>query len=118
MFLKPSFFKHLVHRSLVRLSRSLQLVCSIDCMILKVHMISKVLHNSTKQKYSLVKEAFNSLKMLPNELANDMYSYLNVIINKLGAIGLTKLNHANVTRKIIHVLFNDKCASIIVTYFH
>jgi hypothetical protein len=42
------------------------------------------LHKDTKdareQKYLLVKEAFNSFKMMSNELANDIYSCLNVIV--------------------------------------
>uniref|UniRef100_K3YDI6 DUF4219 domain-containing protein n=1 Tax=Setaria italica TaxID=4555 RepID=K3YDI6_SETIT len=48
------------------------------------------LHNSTsdvkEQKYSLIKEAFDSFQMLPDELANYMYSLLNVIVNELDAI--------------------------------
>jgi hypothetical protein len=37
----------------------------------------------SEQKYLLVKEAFNSFKMMPNELAKDMYSCLNVIVDEL-----------------------------------
>jgi hypothetical protein len=46
------------------------------------------------KKYSLVKETFNSLKMVPNELSNDICSFLNAILNKISAIGLSKLSVA------------------------
>jgi hypothetical protein len=79
------------------------------------------LHKGTKdvreQKYLLVKEAFNSFKMIPNELANDMYSHLNVIVNELSEIGLTKLSDEDISRKIIQVLPKDRYSTI-VTYFH
>jgi len=52
-------------------------------------------------KYFSIKEAFNSFKILPNELANDMYLHLNVIANELNEIGLTKLSNENISRKII-----------------
>jgi hypothetical protein len=53
------------------------------------------LHKATKdireQKYHLVKEVFNSFKMMPNELANGMYSHLNVIVNELNEIGIDQV---------------------------
>jgi hypothetical protein len=65
----------------------------------------------------LVKEAFNSFIMLPNELANDMYSHLNVIVNELNELGLAKLSDEDISRKIIQV-FSKNRYSAIVTYFH
>jgi hypothetical protein len=65
----------------------------------------------------LIKEAFNSFKMMPNELANEMYSHLNVIVNELNEIGLTKLSDEDISRKIIQVLPKDRYSAI-VTYFH
>jgi hypothetical protein len=47
--------------------------------------------NVRQQKY-LVK----SSSMLLNELMKDKYSCLNLIINELNAIGLTKVSNANV----------------------
>ena len=39
-----------------------------------------------------------------DELVHDMYSRLNLIINELHSIGLTKLDDADIVRKIISVL--------------
>ena len=51
--------------------------------------------------------------MLSNELVKDMYSCLNLIVNELNAIGLTKVIKVDVARKIISMLPYDKYASII-----
>ena len=48
-----------------------------------------------------------------DELVSDMYSCLNLIINELHSIGLTKLDDADIMRKIISVLPQKKYASII-----
>jgi hypothetical protein len=82
----------------------------------------KDLHDGTsdikEEKYSLVKSKFDSFKMLPNELANDMYSRLNVIVNELNSLGMTKITDAEVSRKIISVLPKDKYASIVTYLFN
>jgi hypothetical protein len=87
----------------------------------KIWNMLKELHNDTsdvrEQKFLLVKEAFNSFKVLPNELANDMHSCLNVIVNELNEIGLTKLSDEDISRKIIQVL-PKSTYSTIVAYFH
>jgi len=76
----------------------------------------KALHDGTsdvkEQKLGLVRSALNSFTMLPNELANDMYSCLNVIVNEFNSIGDTKLSDADVARKIIEVLPSHKYVSI------
>ena len=51
--------------------------------------------------------------MNDDELIRDMYSHLNLIINELYSIGLTKLDNADIVRKIISVLPQKKYASII-----
>jgi ABC-type multidrug transport system ATPase subunit len=51
--------------------------------------------------------------MNENELVCDMYSHLNLIINELNSIGLTKLGDADIVRKIISMLPKKKYASII-----
>ena len=47
------------------------------------------------------------------EVVRDMYSHLNLIINELHSIGLTKLDDADIVRKIISVLPQKKYSSII-----
>ena len=55
--------------------------------------------------------------MNENEPVHDMYSRLNLIINELHSIGLTKLDDTNIMRKIISMLPQKKYASI-VTILH
>ena len=70
--------------------------------------------NVGQQKYCLVK----SFSMLLNELVKDMYSCLNLIINKLNAIGLTKVSNANMMRaSIVTILRNIKYLSSIILSF-
>ena len=49
--------------------------------------------------------------MLPNEFVKDMYSHLNVIVNELNAICLTKVSDAYVLMKIISMLPANKYGS-------
>ena len=51
--------------------------------------------------------------MNDDELVHDIYPHLNLIINELNSIGLTKLGDADIVRKIIFVLPPKKYASII-----
>ena len=51
--------------------------------------------------------------MNDNVLVHDTYSHLNLIINELNSIGLTKLGDADIMTKIISVLPQKKYSSII-----
>jgi hypothetical protein len=51
--------------------------------------------------------------MKDNELVRDMYSRLNLIINDLNSIGINKLSDANIVRKIISLLPQQRYGSII-----
>jgi hypothetical protein len=51
--------------------------------------------------------------MNDNELARDMYSRLNLIINELNSIGINKLGDTDIVRKIISLLPQQKSGSII-----
>ena len=51
--------------------------------------------------------------MNENELVKNIYSHLNLIVNELNSIGLTKLGDADIVRKIISVLPHSRYASII-----
>jgi hypothetical protein len=61
----------------------------------------------------LVKQSYDSFEMLPNELIKDVYSRLNLIVNELNAIGLTKVSNADVLMKTVFVLPTKKYGSII-----
>ena len=66
------------------------------------------LHDGTssvrEQKHCLAKQNYDSFTMKDDELVHDMYSRLNLIINELHSIGLTKLDDENIVGKIISVL--------------
>jgi hypothetical protein len=51
--------------------------------------------------------------MKDNELVRDMYSNLNLIINELNSIGINKLGDADIVRKIISLLPQQRYGSII-----
>jgi hypothetical protein len=51
--------------------------------------------------------------MKDNDLVTDMYSRLNLIINELNSIGINKLGDANIVRKIISLLPQQRYGSII-----
>jgi len=80
---------------------------------LKLHQLHDGTSNVHEKKHCLAKQSYNSFKMNENELVCDMYSHLNLIINKLNFVGLAKLGDADIVRKIISVLPHHKYASII-----
>jgi hypothetical protein len=51
--------------------------------------------------------------MKDNELVRNMYSHLNLIINELNYIGINKLGDADIMRKIISLLPQQRYGSII-----
>jgi DNA replication protein DnaC len=51
--------------------------------------------------------------MKENELVRDMYSCLNLVINELNSIGINKLGDADIVRKIITLLPQQRYGSII-----
>ena len=55
--------------------------------------------------------------MLANENANDMYSRLNILVEKVNGLGLTQISQTDVVRKILNVLPTDKYGHI-VTVLH
>ena len=81
----------------------------------KIWLKLQELHDGTsnvhEQKHCLAKTTYDSFKMNENELVKDMYSRLNLIVNELNSIGLTKLGDADIVRKIILVLPHSKYAT-------
>ena len=71
---------------------------------LKLQELHHGTSNVHEQKHCLAKQSFDSFKMNEDELVWDMYSRLNLIINELNSIGLTRLSDANIMRKIISML--------------
>ena len=74
------------------------------------------LHEGTKgereERYHLVMKKLNSFEMLPKESANEMYSRLNVLVEKVNGLGLTQMQPSNVVRKILSALSIDKYGHI------
>jgi hypothetical protein len=75
------------------------------------------LHNDTsivyEQKHCLVLNEYNYFAMKENELVRDIYSRLNLIINEFNSIGINKLGDADIMRKIISLLPQQRYGSII-----
>ena len=69
--------------------------------------------NVHEQKHCLAQQSYDSFEMNDDELVRDMYSRLNLILNELNSIGLTKLGDADIVRKIISMLPQKKYTSII-----
>ena len=79
------------------------------------------LHEGTKsereERYHLVMKKLNSFEMLPKESTNEMYSCLNVLVEEVNGLGLTKLKPSDIVRKILSVLPIDKYGHI-MTVLH
>jgi hypothetical protein len=80
---------------------------------LKLHELHDGTSNVREQKHWLVLNEYNSFAMKENELVRDMYSRLNLIINELNSIGINKLGDADIVRKIIFLLPQQRYGSII-----
>jgi hypothetical protein len=80
---------------------------------LKLHELHDGTSNVREQKHCLVLNEYNSFAMKNNELVRDMYSRLNLIINELNSIGINKLGDADIVRKIISLLPQQRYGSII-----
>jgi hypothetical protein len=80
---------------------------------LKLHELHDGTSNVHEQKHCLVLNEYNSFAMNDNKLVRDMYSHLNLIINELNSIDINKLGDANIVRKIISLLPQQRYRSII-----
>jgi hypothetical protein len=79
---------------------------------LKLQELHDGTSNVHEQKRCLVLNDYNSFAMKDNELVRDMYSHLNLIINELNSIEINKLGDADIVRKIISLLPQQKYGSI------
>jgi hypothetical protein len=80
---------------------------------LKFHELHDGTSNVQELKHCVVLNEYNSFAMKDNELVRDMYSRLNLIINELNSIGINKLGDADIMRKIISLLPQQRYESII-----
>jgi hypothetical protein len=78
-----------------------------------LHELHDDTSNAREQKHCLVLNEYNSFAMKYNELVRDMYSRLNLIINELNSIGINMLGDADIMRKIISLLPQQRYGSII-----
>jgi hypothetical protein len=80
---------------------------------INLHELHDGTSNVCEQKNCLVLNVYNSFAMKDNELVRDIYSRLNLIINELNSIGINKLGDADIVRKIISLLPQQRYESII-----
>jgi hypothetical protein len=79
---------------------------------LKLHELHDDTSNVREQKYCLVLNEYNTFAMKDDELVRDMYSRLNLIISELNSISINKLGDADIVRKIISLLPQQRYGSI------
>jgi hypothetical protein len=80
---------------------------------LKLHELHDGTSNVREEKHCLALNEYNSFAMKENELVRDTYSRLNLIINELNSIGINKLGDADIVRKIISQLPQQRYGRII-----
>jgi hypothetical protein len=80
---------------------------------IKLHKLHDGTSNVREQKHCLVLNEYNSFAMKDNQLVRDMSSHLNLIINELNSIGINKLGDADIVRKIISLIPQQRYGSII-----
>jgi hypothetical protein len=68
---------------------------------LKLQELHDGTSNVREQKHCLAQQNYDSFKMNDDELVREMCSHLNLIINELNSIGLTKLGDANIMRMMM-----------------
>jgi hypothetical protein len=80
---------------------------------LKRHELHDGTSNVREQKHCLVLNEYNSIAVKDKDLVREIYSCLNLIINELNSIGINKLGDADIVRKIISLLPQQRYGSII-----
>jgi hypothetical protein len=83
---------------------------------LKLHELHDGTSNVREQKHCLALNDYNSFAIKENELVRDMYSRLNLTINEPNSIVINKIGGADIVRKIISLLPQQKYGSIITHY--
>jgi hypothetical protein len=87
-------------------------VKTVNEILLKLHELRDGRSNVCDQKHCLVLNEYNSFQAKENELVRYMYSRLNLIINELNSVGINKLGDADIVRKIIFLLPQQKHGNI------
>jgi hypothetical protein len=78
-----------------------------------LHELHYSTSNVCEQKHCLVLNEYNLFALKENELVREMYSRSNLLINELNSIGINKLGDADIVRKIISLLPQQRYGSII-----
>ena len=56
----------------------------------------------------MLKEKLNDFKMFPNELVEQMYARLNVLVEDINALEISPLTTSDIIRKVLHSLHKPK----------
>ena len=59
----------------------------------RIFVRSEGTKSEREKRYHLVMKKLNSFEMLPKECANEMYSRLNVLVEKVNGLDLLKCHH-------------------------
>src|SRR6185503_13987129 len=61
-----------------------------------------------EEKYQVLKEKLNDFKMFPNELVEQMYARLNILVEDINALEISPLTTSDIIRKVLHSLHKPK----------
>ena len=61
-----------------------------------------------EEKYQVLKEKLNDFKMFPNELVEQMYARLNVLVENINTLEISLLSTSDIIRKVLHSLHKPK----------
>lgn len=70
-----------------------------------------------EERYHVLMNALNQFKMFPNELCNDMYSRMNMLVEEINSLELTQLSDGDVIRRILMVLPKPQY-NIVISLLH
>lgn len=75
-----------------------------------IHMGSR---DEREERHKVLMDKINAFKMLPHESANQMYSRLNVLIERLHDLDISKMKEIEIIRRFLGALNQDKYAIIV-----
>ena len=94
--------------------RSKEYASDIWAALCEIHEGSKKIR---EERYHVLMNSLNQFKMLPNELCNDMYSRMNVLVEDINSLELTQLSQGDIIRRILMVLPKPQY-NIVISLLH
>lgn len=94
--------------------RSKELAHDIWIGVCEIHEGSKKIR---AERYHILMDSLNQFEMFPNELCNDMYSRMNMLVEEINSLELTQLSQGDIIHKILMVLPKPQY-NIVISLLH